>query len=67
MWKRPISMPPGCAYPIEGLVILTSKRHIKSFDELTAEERKDYINLLSKIGKAQREALGERVCVLYLQ
>jgi diadenosine tetraphosphate (Ap4A) HIT family hydrolase len=46
------------AYPIEGLVILASKRHIKCLDELTDEERLDYINTLTKIRKAQREILG---------
>ncbi|MEH7178159.1 HIT family protein [Neobacillus vireti] len=46
------------AYPIEGLVILASKRHIKCLDELTDEERLDYINILTKIRKAQREILG---------
>ncbi|MFC4323089.1 HIT family protein [Litchfieldia salsa] len=45
------------AYPIRGLIILASKRHIKCFDELTEEERMDYINLLSKIRKVQREIL----------
>ncbi|WP_423798721.1 HIT family protein [Neobacillus sp. SAB-20_R2A] len=46
------------AYPIEGLVILASKRHIKCFDELTDAEKLDYINLLTKIRKAQRDKLG---------
>lgn len=46
------------AYPIKGLIILASKRHIKCFDELTEVEKLDYINLLSKIRKAQREVLG---------
>jgi diadenosine tetraphosphate (Ap4A) HIT family hydrolase len=46
------------AYPIEGLVILASKRHMKCLDELTEEERLDYINILTKIRKAQREILG---------
>lgn len=46
------------AYPIKGLVILASKRHIKCFDELTEEEKLDYMNLLSKIRKAQRQVLG---------
>ncbi|MGJ7912438.1 HIT family protein [Neobacillus sp. LXY-1] len=45
------------AYPIRGLVILASKRHIKCLDELTELERNDYINILSKIRKAQREVL----------
>ena len=46
------------AYPIKGLIILASKRHIKCFDELTEEEKLDYISLLSRIRKAQREVLG---------
>jgi diadenosine tetraphosphate (Ap4A) HIT family hydrolase len=46
------------AYPIKGLIILASKRHIKCFDELIEEEKIDYINILSKIRKAQREVLG---------
>ena len=46
------------AYPIKGLIILASKRHIKCFDELTDAERIDYINLLSEIRKAQRKVLG---------
>ncbi|WP_214484826.1 diadenosine tetraphosphate hydrolase [Bacillus sp. SM2101] len=46
------------AYPIRGLIILASKRHIKCFDELTESESLDYINVLSRIRKAQRETLG---------
>ncbi|WP_064093963.1 HIT family protein [Rossellomorea aquimaris] len=46
------------AYPIKGLIILASKRHIKCFDELTEAEKIDYITLLTKIRKAQREVLG---------
>ena len=46
------------AYPIPGLIILASKRHLKSLDELTEAERLDYISILSKIRKAQREVLG---------
>ncbi|WHZ01129.1 diadenosine tetraphosphate hydrolase [Neobacillus sp. YX16] len=46
------------AYPIEGLVILASKRHIKCLDELTEAERLDYINIMTSIRKAQREVLG---------
>ena len=45
------------AYPIKGLIILASKRHIKCFDELTEEEQLDYIHVLSKIRKAQRKVL----------
>lgn len=46
------------AYPVPGLVILASKRHLKALDELTEAERLDYISILSKIRKAQREVLG---------
>ncbi|MGM0897853.1 MAG: HIT family protein [Bacillota bacterium] len=46
------------AYPIPGLIILASKRHLKSLDELTEAERFDYITVLSKIRKAQRDVLG---------
>lgn len=54
------------AYPIKGLIILTSKRHITCLDELNDEEKMDYINLLSKIRKAQREVLGiEHVYYFY--
>ncbi|MBD8070027.1 HIT family protein [Bacillus sp. PS06] len=54
------------AYPIKGLIILASKRHIKCFDELTDEERLDYINVLSKIRAAQRNVLGiEHVYYFY--
>ncbi|SEM11496.1 Diadenosine tetraphosphate (Ap4A) hydrolase [Mesobacillus persicus] len=54
------------AYPIKGLIILASKRHIKSFDELTDEEKLDYINTITKIRKAQREVLGiEHVYYFY--
>ncbi|WP_102692146.1 HIT family protein [Rummeliibacillus pycnus] len=54
------------AYPIKGLIILASKRHIKCFDELTEAEQLDYISLLAKIRKAQRKVLGiEHVYYFY--
>ena len=54
------------AYPIKGLVILASKRHITCLDELTEEEMLDYIHTLKTIRKAQREALGiEHVYYFY--
>lgn len=54
------------AYPIPGLIILASKRHIKCFDELTEAEQTDYIRILAKIRKAQREVLGiEHVYYFY--
>ncbi|MCR8847051.1 diadenosine tetraphosphate hydrolase [Rossellomorea sp. SC111] len=46
------------AYPIRGLIILASKRHIKSFDELNEKEKIDYITILSRIRQAQRDVLG---------
>ncbi|MCM3618310.1 diadenosine tetraphosphate hydrolase [Sutcliffiella horikoshii] len=46
------------AYPIRGLIILASKRHIKCFDELTEDEQLEYIQVLSRIRKAQRDVLG---------
>ncbi|PAV29687.1 diadenosine tetraphosphate hydrolase [Virgibacillus profundi] len=46
------------AYPIVGLVILASKRHITCFDELNEAEKLDYINCLTKIRKALRKVLG---------
>lgn len=46
------------AYPIKGLIILASKRHIKCLDELSDIERMEYIELLAKIRKAQRDVLG---------
>lgn len=46
------------ASPIKGLIILASKCHITCFDELTVEEKTDYIHVLTKIRKAQREDLG---------
>ncbi|MFD9627254.1 HIT family protein [Peribacillus muralis] len=39
-------------------LILASKRHIRCFDELTEEEKIDYINLLTKIRQAQRNVLN---------
>ncbi len=54
------------AYPVKGLVILASKRHIACLDELTEAERLEYISLLTKIRKAQREVLGiEHVYYFY--
>ena len=45
------------AYPIPGLVILASRRHLHCFDELTTDEANDYIRLLCQIRKAQRDVL----------
>ncbi|HYK72642.1 MAG TPA: diadenosine tetraphosphate hydrolase [Pseudoneobacillus sp.] len=54
------------AYPIPGLVILAAKRHFYTMDELTDEEAADYIALIRKIRKAQREVFGiEHVYYFY--
>lgn len=45
-------------YPIEGFVILVSKRHIKSILEFTEEEQKDFSNFLIECRKAMKEKLG---------
>jgi diadenosine tetraphosphate (Ap4A) HIT family hydrolase len=46
------------AYPIPGLVILASKRHLYAVDHLTEVEALAYIQLLRSIRQAQREVLG---------
>ncbi|TCT20903.1 diadenosine tetraphosphate (Ap4A) HIT family hydrolase [Melghiribacillus thermohalophilus] len=54
------------AYPIKGLVILASRRHVKTFDQLTDEEAADYIRILRRIREAQRNVLGiENVYYFY--
>jgi len=54
------------AYPIKGLIILASKRHLTCLDELTEIEMQDYMNLLQKLRKAQRKLLGiEHVYYFY--
>ena len=45
------------AYPVPGLVIVASKRHLKGLDELTDEEANDFIHLTVRIRKAQRQTL----------
>jgi 8-oxo-dGTP diphosphatase len=46
------------AYPMPGLVILASKRHIYSIEEMSDEEASEYIHVLRKIRVAQRKVLG---------
>jgi diadenosine tetraphosphate (Ap4A) HIT family hydrolase len=54
------------AYPIPGLVILASKRHFYTMDELTDEEADDYMRLIRRIRAAQRQELGiEHVYYFY--
>ena len=52
-------------YPIEGFVILVSKRHIKSILEFTTEEEKDFSSFLINCRKAMKEKLGiENVTII---
>lgn len=44
--------------PIPGFVILSTKRHIDSVDQFTDKEAEEFIMLLQKIRRAQREVLG---------
>ncbi|PLS17038.1 diadenosine tetraphosphate hydrolase [Bacillus sp. M6-12] len=54
------------AYPIAGLMIVASKRHFYTMDELTNEEAEEYIFLIRKLRMAQREVLGvEHVYYFY--
>nr|WP_306813056.1 diadenosine tetraphosphate hydrolase [Paenibacillus soyae] len=54
------------AYPIRGLVIIASKRHFYSMDELTGEEQLEFISLIHKVRSEQRTRLGiEKVYYFY--
>lgn len=54
------------AYPIPGLISLAAKRHFYTMDELTEEEADDFMLLIRKLRKAQREVLGiEHVYYFY--
>ncbi len=44
--------------PIEGFIIVSSRRHLTSIDELTEEELSDFIQLIAKLRKAQRQVLN---------
>ena len=43
--------------PIEGFIIISSRRHITGIDEFSQEESVDFIDLVTKLRKAQRKAL----------
>ncbi|WGU95671.1 diadenosine tetraphosphate hydrolase [Paenibacillus dendritiformis] len=45
------------AYPIPGLVIVAAKRHFYGLDEMTAEERSDYITFVHNIRTVQRQRM----------
>ncbi|MBL8518368.1 MAG: diadenosine tetraphosphate hydrolase [Betaproteobacteria bacterium] len=54
------------AYPIPGLVIVASKRHIKALDELTGDEAAEFMALVHAIRVQQRQVLGiEHVYYFY--
>lgn len=50
--------------PIPGFIIIASKRHIKSIDEFTPEERSDFIEFLYALRKRMREQLGVQIVYL---
>jgi diadenosine tetraphosphate (Ap4A) HIT family hydrolase len=45
------------AYPIPGFVIVAAKRHFYGLDEMTAEERSDYITFVHNIRSVQRQQM----------
>lgn len=54
------------AYPVPGLVIVASKRHIKALDEMNENEAVEFALLVRRIRAKQREALGiEHVYYFY--
>ncbi|QQS16135.1 MAG: diadenosine tetraphosphate hydrolase [Candidatus Moraniibacteriota bacterium] len=44
--------------PIPGFIIISSRRHIRSIDELTNEEKIDFINTVTSTRTAMRKTLG---------
>lgn len=50
--------------PIPGFIILASKKHLQSVDELKPAEQEDFIKFLCKLRKGLRKALN--VSVIYL-
>jgi diadenosine tetraphosphate (Ap4A) HIT family hydrolase len=54
------------AYPIPGLVIVASKRHVKALDELTGVEAAEFMALVHAIRVQQRKVLDvEHVYYFY--
>lgn len=45
-------------YPIEGFMIIRSKRHLLSIDEMSSEESEELIQLIRNVRAAMRKALG---------
>jgi len=50
--------------PITGFIILSSVRHLKSVDEFTDEEKAEFMDTLTSIRKAIREALDIQIVYL---
>ena len=46
------------AYPVPGLVIVASKRHLRALDEMRDDEASELLPLLKRIRSAQRAVLG---------
>lgn len=44
--------------PIPGFMILSSRRHLNSIDQLTSDEQSDFISVLIHTRQGMREALG---------
>ena len=44
--------------PIPGFMIISSKKHIKGIEDLSEDERKEFIELLFRVRKAMTDALG---------
>ncbi len=49
------------AVPIPGFIIISSSRHIQSFDNFTSEERIDFIEFLYAVRKKMRELLNIQI------
>lgn len=50
--------------PIPGFIIISSRRHFQSIDELSKEERSDFIDTLINVRQGMRKALG--IDIVYL-
>lgn len=47
-----------CYVPIPGFIVISSKRHIQSIDDFTAEEQHDFIQFVCKIRHNMRDMLS---------
>ncbi len=52
--------------PIDGFVVICSKRHIKTYDQLSKEERLDFAELLANIETALKEIIDCKFFNIYL-